>query len=163
MSADSSELVYDVERAGELYRFTWLGTVDLPASRVRAFALPEPGRLLLVYGDDGLQIPGGGVEPAELAFEALTCELQEEAAASILACHRLGAFQVNGLTHDLEEIHNFYTCRVSLAEGWMPTHDISERVVVGESEFLDTLPWGRSDPRAAFLLGRAQEVEPSLW
>ena len=163
MSADSSELVYDLARGGELYRFTWVGTVDAPASRVRALAFPESGRLLLVRGDDGLQIPGGGVEPGERAFEALSRELQEEAAASILVSHRLGAFQIHGLTHDLEEIHDFYTCRVSLADGWAPTHDISERVVVSVSEFLDTLPWGRSDPRAAFLLGRALEVEPSLW
>ncbi len=98
MSVDS-EFVYDLARDGERYRLTWLGAVEGPASRVRAFAFPEPGRLLLVRGDDGFQIPGGGVEPGELAFEALGRELWEEAAASILASHRLGAFQIQGLTY----------------------------------------------------------------
>lgn len=163
MSAASSELVWDVARGGERYRVTWLGVVDGPASRVRAFAFSELGRPLLVRGGDGLQIPGGGVEPGELTFEALSRELQEEAAASILVSQRLGAFQIHGLTHDLEEVHDFYTCRVTLGDEWMPTHDVSERVIVSVSEFLDTLPWGRSDPRAAFLLRRAVEVEPTLW
>ena len=162
MSVDS-EFVYDLARDGEWYRLTWLGTAEVPASRVRAFAFPKPGELLLVRGDDGPQIPGGGVEPGELAFEALGREVWEEAAASIVASHRLGAFQIHGLTLDLEEVHGFYTCRVSLGDAWVPTHDISERFTVSASDFLDTLPWGRSDPRAAFLLERALKMEPSLW
>jgi 8-oxo-dGTP pyrophosphatase MutT (NUDIX family) len=163
VNPDPSRLVCEVVRGGERYRARWLGAVDAPASRVRAFAFPERGKLLLVRGDDGLQIPGGGVEPGESVFEALRRELQEEAAASILGSHRLGAFEIHGLTHDLEEIHDFYACRVTLGDEWLPTHDISERVTVDVSEFLDTLPWGRSDPRAAFLLQRAVEVERSLW
>lgn len=162
MRAHSTEFVYDIARDGERYRLTWLGAVDVPVSRVRAFAFPEPQRLLLVRGDDGLQIPGGGVEPGESGFEAMGRELQEEAAASILVWQRLGAFQIHGLTHHLDEVHDFYACRVSLAEGWVPPHDISERIVVSASEFLDALPWGRSDPKAAFLLERALDVEPSL-
>ena len=163
MSADSPALVCEVAIRGERYRCTWLNVVDVPASRVRAFAFPESGQLLLVRGDDGLQIPGGGVERGEVADEALRRELKEEADASILASQRLGAFQIEGLTRDLEEVHEFYACRVSLADGWKPTRDISARIIVSVRVFLDALPWGRSDPRAAFLLERALEVEPSLW
>ncbi|MEX0874703.1 MAG: NUDIX hydrolase [Actinomycetota bacterium] len=163
MRAESTEFVYELAIGGDRYRLTWLESVEVPVSRVRALAFPEPRRLLLVRGDDGLQIPGGGVEPGESELEALERELQEEAAASILAWERLGAFQIHGLTHHLDEVHDFYACRVSLADGWVPPHDISERIMVSPSEFLDVLPWGRSDPKAAFLLERALAVERSLW
>lgn len=163
LSANSAETIYEVQRDGELYRFTWLGAGDVRAVRVRAFAFPEPGQLLLVRGDDGWQIPGGGVEDGEQASETLSRELWEEAAASILTSHRLGAFQVRGPVLDLQGVHDFYSCRVSLAAPWEPTDEISERIVVGVHEFLDTLPWGRSGSRAAFLLERALEVEPLLW
>lgn len=76
---------------------------------------------------------------------------------------RLGAFEIRGLTRKLEEIHAFCVCRVSLADDWGPNDDISERVVVDVGQFLDALPWGRRDPRAAFLLDRALDLEPSLW
>jgi 8-oxo-dGTP pyrophosphatase MutT (NUDIX family) len=163
VNADSAEVVYDVEIDLERYRCTWLGNVDVPVARVRAFAFPEPGRLVLVRGDDGWQIPGGGVEDGEQASDAIRRELWEEAAASILVSHPIGAFQIQGLTHDSHNVHCFYACRVSLAAPWEPTHDISQRVIVGTHEFLDTLPWGRRDPRATFLLDRALEVEPLLW
>jgi 8-oxo-dGTP pyrophosphatase MutT (NUDIX family) len=163
LTAGSDVMVYDLEIGRERYRLTWLGRADVPVSRVRAFAFPEPGRLVLVRGDDGWQIPGGGVEDGEQASEALSRELWEEARASILTSHRLGAFQIRGLTVGLQEVHDYYLCRVSQEDDWEPTHDISERIVVGAHEFLDTLPWGRSDPKAAFLLDRALALEPSLW
>lgn len=163
MSAETPTLEYELEIRTQRYRFQWLGCVDVPVSRVRAFAFQEPGRLVLVRGDDGLQIPGGGVEAGESPFQALIRELQEEAAASVIGSQRLGAFKIDGLSTELHEIHDFYTCRVTLSDDWAASHDISERITVGADEFLDTLPWGRSDPKAAFLLDRALEVEPSLW
>src|SRR5262245_48049916 len=83
LSANRSTLTYELEVKGETYRLTWLGPADVPVSRVRALAFPEPGRLLLVRGDDGLQLPGGGLENGEQSSEALKRELWEEAAASI--------------------------------------------------------------------------------
>lgn len=89
-------------------------------------------------------------------------ELLEEAGATISNWSRLGSFQIEGITRSLQEIHDFYWCRVTLADEWIPNEDISERVLVPPGELLDVLPWGRTDPKAAFLLSKALESERAL-
>lgn len=163
MSTSSSELVCDVVVRTETYRYTWLGAADVVALRVRGLAFTEPGKLLLVLGDDGYQIPGGGVELGESAADALSRELMEEAGATIVRSRRLGAFRIDGVTIDHKDLHAFFWCHIDLASDWVPPHDISARVVVGADDFLDMLPWGRSDPRATFLLTRALEVDAAAW
>lgn len=163
MSASHSELVCDVVVRTETYRCTWLGLADVVAMRVRGLAFTEPGKLLLVLGDDGFQIPGGGIEVGESVLDALSRELMEEAGATIVRSRRLGAFRIDGLTNDHNDLHDFFWCHIELAIDWVPPHDISARVVVSADDFLDTLPWGRSDQRAEFLLTKALEVDAAAW
>jgi 8-oxo-dGTP pyrophosphatase MutT (NUDIX family) len=159
LSTSRSELVYEIEVLGELYRFTWLGQAETVVARVKAFAFADAKHLLLVHGDDGWQLPGGGLENGERPMEGLKRELWEEAAASIVKAVRLGAFQIDGLTCERHEVHDFYWCRVTLEDSWVPTHDISERLLVDVDRFLETLPWGRTDPKANFLLEHALAIE----
>lgn len=140
------ELVCDVVIRTETYRCTWLGQVDVVPLRVRSLAFTEPGRLLLVLGDDGFQIPGGGIEAGESVLDALSRELMEEAGATVVRSRRLGAFQIDGLTTDHSDLHDFFWCHVELASDWVPPHDISARVVVSADDFLITLPWGPLGP-----------------
>jgi len=163
MVARPSDFVCEAVVLGETYRCSWLGQADVTARRVRGLAFTEPGRLLLVLGDDGYQIPGGGVEEGESVEEALTRELMEEAGATVVRSRRIGAFLIEGLTNDHTDLHAFYWCHVTLDSDWVQPHDIFERVIVGAEAFLDTLPWGRSDPRAAFLLEEALAIDASAW
>jgi 8-oxo-dGTP pyrophosphatase MutT (NUDIX family) len=163
MSSSPSEFSCNVDREGEIYRCTWLGPVEVVALRVRGLAFTEPRKLLLVHGDDGFQIPGGGLESGESTAEALSRELWEEAEATIVRSHRLGAFRIEGVTNNHHDLQDFYWCHITLTSNWVPPHDISERVVVSADDFLDVLPWGRSDPRAEFLLTKALEVDASAW
>lgn len=149
---------YELEIRGALYRQTWRGTADVVIDRVRALAFTNDGDLLLVGGDFGLQLPGGGVEDGESASEALHRELWEEAAARIGYEERMGAIQIDVLEDGRREFHDFYCCRVSLEDDWSPTEEISERVTVAPDRFLDALHFGRSDPKAAFLLERAMQT-----
>jgi len=163
VQTDPSDFACETVIRGETYRRTWLGLADVAALRVRGFAFTEPGKLLLVRGDDGFQIPGGGVESGESVAAALERELMEEAGATIVRSQRLGAFRVDGVTHEFSDLHDFYWCHVTLAPDWMPPLDISGRVVVRAEELLDTLPWGRTDPSAEFLLTKALAVDASAW
>lgn len=146
---------YDLEIMGVVRRQTWRGEADVPIDRVRGLAFTDVGEMLLVEGDDGFQIPGGGVEAGETAVDALHRELWEEAFASIRSMRRMGAIQIDLLDDGRREFHDFYCCRISLEDGWVPTWDIASRITVPPDHFLDTLNWGRSDPKAAFLLERA--------
>ena len=119
--------------------------------------------MLLVLGDDGYQIPGGGIENEESVAAALRRELMEEAGATIVRSRRLGAFRIDGVTNDHTDLHDFYWAHITLARDWVPPHDISARIVVSANDFLDTLPWGHSDPRAGFLLTRALEIDAAAW
>lgn len=153
---------YDLEIGGVRYRQTWRGLVDVPIDRVRALAFTDARELLLVEGDTGFQVPGGGVEARESATDALHRELWEEAAATIGRMRRMGAMQIDVLDEDRREFHDFYCCRISLAEVWTPPWDISSRITVPPDAFLDTLHWGRDDPKGAFLLERALRTITTL-
>jgi len=50
------------------------------------------------------------------------------------------------------EYHAFYWRRVMLADKFIPKHEVAERKLVAPKDFLDTLFWGREDPKAAMLL-----------
>jgi 8-oxo-dGTP pyrophosphatase MutT (NUDIX family) len=163
VQGNPSEFSCETVIRGETYRRTWLGLADVVALRVRGFTFTEPGKLLLVRGDDGFQIPGGGVESGESVVAALRRELMEEAGATIVRSRRLGAFGIDGVTKEFSDLHDFYWCQVTLALDWIPPFDISERVVVRAEDFLDTLPWGRTDSSAEFLLARALAVDTSAW
>lgn len=149
---------YELEVRGVVSRQTWRGQTDVPVDRARALAFTREGDLLLVCGDFGFQLPGGGVEGGESVSEALHRELREEAAARITSEQRLGAVQIDFLEEGRREYHDFYCCRISLESGWVATDEISERITVPPGEFLQALHWGRSDPKAAFLLERALQT-----
>jgi 8-oxo-dGTP pyrophosphatase MutT (NUDIX family) len=134
--------------------FSWIGSANVKPSRVYALAFTDDHRLLLV--SDGLDdslfwLPGGGIENAETPVDALVRELAEEAAATILDQRRIGAQQVDDPLHGTE-YHDFYWCRVSLAEEFVPMHEVKIRRLVAPDDFLDTLFWGRVDPKARILL-----------
>jgi 8-oxo-dGTP pyrophosphatase MutT (NUDIX family) len=162
LTDNSFALGYELEIRGVLYRQVWRGKDAVPIDRVRALAFTDNGSLLLVGGDFGLQLPGGGVEIGETALQALHRELWEEAAARIIRVRRIGAVQIDILDDGQREFHDFFCCQISLEDDWVPTEEISERVTVPSNEFLDTLHWGWSDPKAAFLLERAMRIVSRL-
>lgn len=153
---------YDLDINGVRYRQAWRGLVDAPIDRVRALAFTDAGEMLLVEGDTGFQLPGGGVEAGESPTEALHRELWEEAAATIGSVIRMGATQIDVLDDGRREFHDFYCCRVSLEEKWTPPWDITSRITVPSHAFLDTLHWGHDDPKGAFLLELALRTVTQL-
>ena len=146
---------------GRTLTFTWVGNKDVRVTRVYALAFTSDGKMLLVGGgpgDPGYWLPGGGIEDGEKPESALIRELFEEAAATVHEAERLGAQRVDDPT-GRSEYHAFYWCRVMLADEFIPKHEVAERKMVAPKDFLDTLFWGREDPKAAMLLERALQLE----
>ena len=154
--SNQDEFVCTWEHEERIITFSWLGEVNAPPHRVYAFASTEADKMLLV-GDHGGKywLPGGGLEPGETPVAALVRELQEEAAATVLGAPRyLGTQRAEDPLVGVH-LHSFYSCRVRLAPTFTPEHEITERHLVDRSDFLDTLFWGRSDPKAHMLLTKA--------
>ena len=109
-------------------------------------------------GDAGYWLPGGAIEDGETPESALVRELAEEAGVTIHEAERLGV-QRAADSAGTSEYQAFYWCRVTLADDFLPQSEVSERKVVAPKDFLDTLFWGREDPKAAMLLERALRLE----
>jgi len=138
-------------------RFIWLGTrPELSLSRVYALAFDADGRMLLVGDETGRYwLPGGAVEAGESVDQALARELKEEANATILAHEPIGVQRAEAEGRPPEH-HGFHAARIELADEFRPEHEITRRILVEPEEFLDTLFWGRTDPKAPILLERAR-------
>lgn len=154
------QLVNHWQHDGRTITFTWVGDADVVIARVYALAFTPDGKMLLVGGrpvDPGYWLPGGGVEVGETPEVALARELMEEAAATVQGMKRLGAQRMDDPAQG-SEYHSFYWCRVTLAEAFVPEFGVPRHTVSPEA-FLDTLFWGRDDPKAALLLERALDLQ----
>lgn len=158
-----TEYIHDWEHEGVIVTFTWLGDVEVHPDRVYAIAFTPEGKMLLVTDDKWKPkawLPGGGVEAGETPEEALKRELAEEASARVQALRRFG---IQHAKDSLGRVSHqaFYWCRVTADSEFAPEQDGLECLLVDPEDFLDTLFWGRSDPKGAMLLERAREIERS--
>lgn len=157
------ELVHTWEHEGRVITFSWVGDADVVPNRVYAFAFTPKGQVLLVTDpawSPMCWLPGGGIEPGETPREALERELLEEANAVLHDLVALGTQRAQDSAGDTS-FQTFYWCRVMVRDEFSPRHEVTERVLVEPDQFLDTLFWGRSDPKAALLLHRALEIDES--
>lgn len=155
------EFVHTWDRGDQIITFTWLGDADVRPSRVYALAFVSGEQMLLVSGgaaDPRRWLPGGGVEDGETPRQALHRELLEEAGATVLAAERIGAQRVDEQRCP-PQYNAFYWCRVTLADHFVPGAETTARHLVSPADFLDTLFWGRLDPKAPLLLQRALALE----
>ena len=157
----SEEVVHQWQYRGRTITFSWAGDAEVVPARAYALAFTAEGKMLLVGGapgDSGCWLPGGGIERGETPEAALVRELAEEAAATVHEMERLGVQRVDDPASG-REYQVFYWCRVTLADEFVPQHEVRLRHLVAPEAFLDTLFWGRDDPKAAVLLQRALEIE----
>lgn len=151
------DFVAEWRHEGQIITFSWVGDVPVFLRRVYTLAFTRAGEMLLVGDETGaFWLPGGGIEGVETPGEALARELLEEAAATVEASSYLGAQRVEDPLHE-PEYHGFHWCRIQLADDYAPVFEVTKRLLIPPEEFLDTLFWGRSDPKAAMLLEKALE------
>ena len=155
------EFDHDWHHDGRVTTFSWLGDVEAATDRVYALAFVPEGSMLLVSersNDSVFWLPGGGIEEGETEIPALQRELLEEAGATLHSYARLGIQRseddVWGVQHEA-----FFWARITLDPSFEPQHEIGGYTLVPPGDFLDTLFWGRSDPKAEMLLRSAVERE----
>ena len=93
-------------------------------------------------------------------YLTLARELLEEANATLLQSVKMGV-QKSVNSEGEQSFQAFYWCRVIVNNDFSPQHEITERRLVTPDMLLDTLFWGRTDPKAAILLNLAMEIEQS--
>ena len=156
------ELTYTWAHDGRATTFTWVGDDDdIVPARVYAIAFAPDGRILLVGGgldeDAVWWLPGGGVEGAESAEQALVRELEEEAGAAVRDLAFLGYRRVDDPGLDPSHI-GMYWCRITIRDAFVPSCEVTRNRLVPPEEFLTHLYW-RDDPAATHLLRLATEHE----
>lgn len=158
-----SEFVYVWEQDGSPIKFSWLGSIDVKPDRVYAIAFTPDSKILLVTDTKwrpACWLPGGGLEVGETPQQALSRELKEEANADMQQLVKIGVQCAENAAGD-KSYQAFYWCRVIVNNQFSPRHEVTERRLVTPETFLDTLFWGRKDPKAPILLERALEIEQS--
>lgn len=82
----------------------------------------------------------------------------EEATTTLHTSQPIGVQHVTD-TAGANEYYTFYWCRITLDDTFTPQHEIGMRKLVAPAEFLDTLFWGRTDPKGRILLDLALQLE----
>ena len=155
------EYIHKLNLQGRDVTLTWVGPTSETPARVYAMAFASREEILLVSGgpDDPYRwLPGGGIERGETPEQALRRELIEEADAHIETLVYLGSQRLDD-QQGWQEYHHFYWCHVILAPPPAVRTESTLRHVVSPLDFLDTLEWGHSDPKAPMLLESAPALE----
>lgn len=146
---------------GRTVTFSWIGDAEVVTDRTYALAFTTDGLIVLVADAEGpaCWLPGGGIEPGEDEVRALHRELLEEADATIVDLERIGTQRCEGADGEVS-FQAMYWCKVEVPPGvYVPRLEVGRRHLVEPEAFLDTLDWGRTDPKAPMLLERALEIE----
>ena len=146
---------------GKEVTFTWVGKIQEAPARVYALAFASKDEMLLVSAgpeDPYRWLPGGGIEHGETPEQALRRELKEEADAVIDSLEYIGSQRLDD-AEGFMEFQHYYWCRITLCPPASLKTETTLRHLVTPDMFLDTLEWGRTDPKAAMLLESAIALE----
>jgi ADP-ribose pyrophosphatase YjhB (NUDIX family) len=146
---------------GKEVTFAWVGKIHETPARVYALAFASKVEMLLVSGgpDDPYRwLPGGGIEQGETPEKALSRELMEEADAIIESLEYIGSQRLDD-SEGFMEFQHYYWCHITLCPPATARVETTLRHLVPPDNFLDTLEWGRTDPKAAMLLEKVIALE----